>query len=226
MTHPIDDVIRQRRTAKPLRDTAHCDDAAPYHAEVAAALPAVIDAAGYAPYHKLVHESHRRGDLTSIVPWRFYTLDKPTSCRLLRHLEAQAHAHPDSKWSKAWDSKIPKLLAGCSAVVLVTWLPDPAPDGNLPLLNENNIEHIAAASSAVQNLLLMATARGWHNYWATGGILRDGDVFALLGIPTDQLLLGAIFLAHPDAPLDAIEGGSLREKRGTPADWSRWVTLP
>ncbi|MFQ3647981.1 MAG: nitroreductase family protein [Anaerolineae bacterium] len=225
MTHPIDDVIRQRRTGKPLRDMARCDDAASIHAEVAAALPEVIETAGYAPYHKLAHESHRQANLTSIVPWRFYPLDKPACCCLLRRLETHAHAHPDSKWSKAWDSKIPKLLAGCSALVLVTWLPDPAPDGSLPLLNENNIEHIAAASAAVQNLLLAATARGWHNYWSTGGILRDADVFAWLGIPANQLLLGAIFLAHPDAPLDAVEGGSLREKRGTPADWSRWVTL-
>lgn len=225
MPHPIDDVIRQRRTSKPLRDTARCDEAAPCHAEVAAALPELIETAGYAPFHKLAHDSHRQDGLAAVVPWRFYALDKPNCCRLLRHLEAQAVAHPHSKWSKAWDSKIPKLLAGSSALVMVTWLPDPAPAGSPPLLDENNIEHLAAASAAVQNLLLAATARGWHNYWATGGILRDADVFTLLGIATNQLLLGAIFLAHPDAPLDAVEGGSLREKRGTPVDWSRWVTL-
>ncbi len=35
-----------------------------------------------------------------------------------------------------------------------------------------NVEHIAAAYAAIQNLLLAATARGIRNYWSSGGVLR------------------------------------------------------
>ncbi|NJL48184.1 MAG: hypothetical protein HC929_12750 [Leptolyngbyaceae cyanobacterium SM2_5_2] len=42
---------------------------------------------------------------------------------------------------------------------MITWLPDPPEQGETPALSENNIEHIAAAAAAVQNLLLAGEAR-------------------------------------------------------------------
>jgi len=223
----VDNIIRQRKTAKTLSDPAGCADLPDDLSQVVhQTLNEIIEVAGWAPFHKVANENeHRRDGMSSPVPWRFYTLEKPACCRLVRFIEQQAADHPDSKWTKAASSKIPRLLAGCSATVLVTWLPDPSANGAAPELTENNIEHIAAASAAVQNLLLAAQARGWHNYWSSGGILKDADTFAYLGIPGNQMLLGAIFLAHPDQPHEENQPGGLRDKRGAPETWSRWLRL-
>lgn len=221
----VEHVIRERKTAKVLRAVEDCP-------QVAAALPpdfntqvsAVVEAAGWAPFHKKVDkDAHLGGSLTSIVPWRFYILDKAACCTLLETLRALAEAHPDSKWGKAWGKKIPRLLAGAGALVMVTWLPDPPEQGDTPELSENNVEHIAAAAAAVQNLLLAGEARGMDTYWASGGILGDGDVFTRLGIPTNQKLLGAIFLAPSGSPAAEVEPGGLRDKRGESSTWSVWL---
>ena len=56
-----------------------------------------------------------------------------------------------------------------------------------------NMEHIAAAAAAIENLLLAATARGVSNYWSSGGVLRSQIVRQLLAIPPAEIVLGAIF---------------------------------
>lgn len=216
----VDHVIRERKTAKILRDPEHCEATGDL-TQFVEAVRACVEVAGWAPFHKVAHkETHLGGTLTSVVPWRFYILEKPMCCALIAHLHAQADEQPDSKWSRAWRSKIPKLLSGAGAAVLVTWLPDPSPSGDMPELSENNIEHIAAASAATQNLLLAAEARGMYTYWSSGGILRDDDLFEWLGIPRSQMLLGAIFLSPDDAVYDVNEPGGLRASRGSVDDWS------
>ncbi len=221
----VDHVIRERKTLKVLRDPNDCRELSPETTQaLRQAIRDSLEVAGWAPFHKPAHkEAHLREGLPSVVPWRFYVLEKPGCCALLDRLRVQAQAQADSKWSRAWESKLTRVLAGTGAVVLTTWLPDPAPSGGAPELTENNQEHIAAASAAVQNLLLATEARGLRTYWSTGGILRDADVFAWLGIPANQILLGAVFLAPDELPHDALEGGSWRERRGGPAEWSTWI---
>lgn len=221
----VDHVIRDRRTLKVMRDPNECQDlTADVAADLYAAVRDSIEVAGWAPFHKPAHkDAHLGQGLSSVVPWRFYVLEKPVCCALLARLKSLAQAQPDTKWSRAWESKIPRILSGSGAVVLATWLPDPSPTGGAAELSENNQEHIAAASAAVQNLLLAAEARGLRTYWATGGILKDTEVFAWLGIPANQILLGAIFLTPTELPHDALETGSWRDKRGAPSNWSVWI---
>ena len=83
---------------------------------------------------------------------------------------------------------------------------------------------IAATSAAVQSFLLAATERGLTTYWSSGGYLRDAATFDYLGIPTEQILLGAVFV-FPNDGGERIPGG-LRDKRSGHAGWSRWVTPP
>jgi nitroreductase len=217
----VDQAIRERKTAKLLRDPAGCASDPLPSADFMQAVYACVEVAGWAPFHKLAHkEVHLSGSLTSPVPWRFYVLEKPMCCGVVEHLRQQAAALPETKWSKAWGSKIPKLLAGAGAAILVTWLPDPPASGEVLELTDNNMEHIAATAAAVQNVLLAAEARGMFSYWSSGGILGDVDVFDWLTIPRNQKLLAAIFLSSADAVYDALEPGGLREKRGSVADWS------
>ena len=221
----LDALIRGRRTSKRLRDPDEArTDRSPLSADRRGELDAMLAVAGEAPFHRRVADEHRSGELDSAVPWRFHVLERPTCLALVDAIEARATADPESKWARAWKSKIPELLSGASACVQATWLPDPVGDGaDAPEFTERNVEHIAAASAAVQNLLLAATARGWSSYWSSGGILKDPDAFALLGIPTDQELLGAVMLGAPDAPHAKDIPGGLREERADRAGWMREI---
>jgi nitroreductase len=217
----VDQAIRERKTAKLLRDPAGCAGDPLPSADFMQAVYACVEVAGWAPFHKQAHKAaHLGGSLTSPVPWRFYLLEKPMCCAITDYLRQQAAALPETKWSKAWGSKIPRLLAGAGAAILVTWLPDPPASGDVLALTDNNMEHIAATAAAIQNALLAAEARGMFSYWSSGGILGDGDLFDWLEVPRNQKLLAAIFLSPADSVYDALEPGGLREKRGSVADWS------
>lgn len=207
----VDETIRQRRTLKVLADS-------PLGLSLdLAVVGEIISAAGFAPFHRPSASIHR-GELNSLQPWRCYALDQPACVKLRQHLLDGGD-----------DSKLPRMLAAARALILVTWLPN-APKTADELLFEpslENMEHIAAASAATQNMLLAATARGIENYWSSGGALRDLPTFELLGIPAHEILLGAIFLfpAENDAQSAEFDTGKLRDKRGPQASWSKWVKL-
>lgn len=175
--------------------------------------------AGMAPFHRPCDDVHRNDrDLAGIEPWRFYVLDS----RMCRQLRTQV---PPEK-----AGKIPSMLAAADALVLATWLPNPAGD-SIALSEEclfeptlGNMEHIAACSAAIQNLLLAATSRGIASYWSSGGVLRSQEVFERLDIPRREILLGAIFLFPAETADAQTVGSKLRERRTAQNKWSRWVS--
>ena len=218
----VDQVIRGRKTTK-LLATSPLDTTTDH-----AMVESLVAAAGWAPFHRGVAPSHlENASLTAIMPWRFYLIDA-ANCRVLR----------EDVLARGITDNVPKMLATCVATVLVTWLPNPrrAPAegadvvtpavGELFEGTEQNMEHIAAASAAVQNLLLGATARGLHSFWSSGGVMRRADTFAMLGIPADEILLGAVYLFPSDTSGAEVVTTKLGEKRGEPSGWSRWVTVP
>jgi nitroreductase len=182
----------------------------------------LIACAGWAPFHKMCSADHRSADhLAGIEPWRFHSMDSG-QCRALRRLVIDDPAA----------GKIPGMLATARATILATWLPNPSvvPPGDSEAFEPTvaNVEHIAAASAAVQSLLLAATAAGVRNYWSSGGVLRSPAVFNRLGIPSSQRLLGAIFLFPEELPESSsaeIAKSKLRAERCSPLAWSRWVEL-
>lgn len=207
----VDRVIRARRTTKVLADE-------PLPAvSVRETVEALAAAAGWAPFHKPAAKAHlEAGALTSIVPWRFHLVDAP-ACRALREVLLE----------RGDRSKIPRLLGAATALVQATWLPNPpkGPVAGLFEATEENMEHVAAAGAAVQSLLLGATARGIPTYWSSGGVLRGAEAFGWLGIPAGEIPLGSIFLFPAEHPGAEVNPGAHRDRRGTPADWSRWVDL-
>ncbi|MBL0939503.1 MAG: methylmalonyl Co-A mutase-associated GTPase MeaB [Gemmatimonadaceae bacterium] len=211
----VDAVLRERHTRKLLAD-------APLDVRTDRALiEQIVAAAGWAPFHLLAAPEHRReGEpLAAIMPWRVHLLDAG-ACRALR---GYLLANGDG-------STFPRLLAAAAALAMVTWLPDaptvPLAPNELFAGTRENMEHVAAASAAVQNLLLAATARGVPTFWATGGPLRDAVTLERLGIGAGEVLLGAVFLSPPG--FEAEEGrevktSSLRDRRGPLSGWVRWV---
>ncbi|HEU0302598.1 MAG TPA: nitroreductase family protein [Longimicrobium sp.] len=205
----VDRVIRARRTTKVL-----ADQALPA-VEARETVEELVAAAGWAPFHKPAARVHLEpGALTSIVPWRFHLVDAP-ACRALREVLLE----------RGDRSKIPRLLGAAMALVQATWLPNPprGPVEGLFEATEENMEHVAASGAAVQSLLLAATARGIPTYWSSGGALRGEEAFGWLGIPAEQILLGSVFLFPAEHPGAEVNPGAHRDRRGAPADWSRWV---
>lgn len=173
--------------------------------------------ASRAPYHYPSHESHHK-NLTSVTPWRCYTLNSKTCRSLLSHLKSN---NIDA-------GKIANMLATADALLLVTWLPEPSTDEHqLFEGNIKNMEHIAAASAAIQNILLGATEKEIPNYWSSGGVLREPDMFNLFDIPEQEILLGAVFLFPKNSTsLDVtIKSGAWRNKGKELATWSKSIEI-
>ncbi|MEO1615476.1 MAG: nitroreductase family protein [Planctomycetota bacterium] len=191
-SHSITDIIRERRTEKVLVDVdapfaINLADAATHQATVVNA----VETAGMAPFH------FDRGVDSIAEPWRAYTLTHDAARRLAIHLRDRMTVR----------SKEPNLLAGCGALVLVTWLPEAldssyadsaSPAGNREKLRARDEEHLAATGAMVQNLLLLLTAAGMGTYWSSGGKLGSPEVFDLLGISPDERLIAAVFIEFPD----------------------------
>ena len=211
----VDQAIRDRKTSKMLATN-------PISSELdESEVREVVELAGLAPFHLAVAAEHRHGESeNALMPWRFYVVSRKACVALRNHLIENGDK-----------TKVPDMLAAAGVLVQVTWCPDPAEAdfvttekyGYCP--TEGNMEHIAAASAAVQNMLLAATSRGFPSYWSSGGPLRRAPVFSLLGIPDREILLGSVFLFSKNAAQQdvTVKPGKMREKRGEMEDWCRWI---
>ena len=216
----IQNAITTRHTKKVLADPS-----APWETTdplLQSKVAELLELAGNAPYHKPAHESYQSEPLTSLVPWRFHALDSQ-NCRALLERIQQAEIQ---------SGKIASMLAAADALVLTTWLPNPdtQPDAKPSEFQQfaaslQNMEHIAAASAAIQNLLLLATANGWNNYWSSGGVLRSETLYDWLGISSNEVLLGAIFLFPAELRDAQVKTGAMRDRKGPVETWSRWVEV-
>ncbi|MEQ9105649.1 MAG: nitroreductase family protein [Rhodothermales bacterium] len=204
MKRPIDNIIRKRRTWKVIGSPTH-----PLPAEDSMPLVRdVLEVAAWAPYHHAI-----KGDVPQ--PWRVHVLDA-TACRTLA---ADLAKDPEA-------GKYPGMLATASALLMVNWLPEGSfKHGRKPSFKGTlvNMEHIAAVSAFIQNVLLAATDRGLETYWSSGGLLAERPWARKLGIPKDELLLGAVFLFPDDAPGGV--PGKHRDKLAPIDAWSRQVHL-
>ena len=208
-------VIRERRTTK-LRLSPDSPMPVPPDS-FRAVMEELVDLASTAPHHFPCHTSHQAEPLDSPVPWRFHCLSG-SACRELMSYLLTLDGLVD---------KLAAMLAAADGLILAMWLPDP-PSDPLPgdLLfdpTRRNMEHVAGVAAAVQNILLGATSRGIRTYWGSGGALRRPEVMERLGIPSEQILLGAVFLfPDSDGPGEA-KGGARRGTPGARSTWMRWV---
>jgi nitroreductase len=68
--------------------------------------------------------------------------------------------------------------------------------GNLPKIPA--LEEIAAASCAIQNLLLGATALGIASYWGSGGMAYHPAMKSFLKLGEEDVVLGILYLGYSD----------------------------
>jgi hypothetical protein len=148
-----------------------------------------IETAGWAPFH------YSRGIDGVAEPWRAHILWRQKARDAAQFMQETLQVK----------TKEPRLAAACSALVLVTWLPETsAPDDLIPSSDvvqkivTRNEEHLAATASMVQSFLLMLTAHGMGNYWSSGGRFRGAEMFEYLNIPKTERLLAAVFIEYPE----------------------------
>lgn len=84
----------------------------------------------------------------------------------------------------------------------------------IPKVSE--IENVAAAAAAVQNLLLAAHAMGLGAIWRTGPAATDEHVKTFLGFAPDQHLIGFVYVGYPEA-------SSLPPQRPSFEDRATWL---
>ncbi|MEM6616574.1 MAG: nitroreductase family protein [Pseudomonadota bacterium] len=185
------------------------------------AIDDILADAAFAPFHYPCAPDHRE-HLPSMVPWRTYKFDAANCRALLSEIIDREEA-----------SIIRNMLAAADWLILATWTPDVEKGEAAETDNADpfrgtlrNMEHIAAGSAMIQNMLLLATEAGWRSYWSSGGLLKSDEIFTRCGIPTREILLGAVFLSPAEAAGDVDRRpGKLRDSRGAVSDWSRWVEI-
>ncbi|MGY6650308.1 hypothetical protein [Wenyingzhuangia sp. IMCC45574] len=218
----IDNIIKSRKTQKVLANEAW--EVATNKEELTNTINELLDLAAAAPYHYKSDLSYQsdENELNSCLPFRCYVLDTGNCRALVQYADEQ----------EIELKKLKNMLNAADALLVVTWLPkiqdkdlakeeEPFPfEGSL-----TNMEHIAAGSAAIQNVLIGATAREIPNYWSSGGALRDKELRNYLEISMREILLGAIFLFPKDAEEREvfIKLGGLRNAGKEKNTWSKWV---
>ena len=197
-TNALDFIIKQRKTIKVL---GNIDTPLIQPSTITKeTIQELLSLASHAPFHYPCDKEYQN-ELASIVPWRYYTLNQ-TSCR---HLLYYIKKHNINA------GKIANMLATADVLIITTWLPSDVINNSqekegFPFTgNIKNMEHIAACSASIQNVLLGATSRNIHNYWSSGGVLREKQIRDYLNIPLNELLLGGIFLFPIGLELHNIE---------------------
>jgi len=181
----VQEVIRLRKTEKVLADPGSpVEYTAAQLSRGDNLVKQAIQDSGFAPFHY-----DRKCDGLA-EPWRVYWLDRESCLRL-------ATALPGLIPSMKPNNKLPALLSACGSLALYTWLPQTGVEiSDSRKLQRVNREHLAATAAAVQNLLLLLTATGIGNYWASGELLAD-HVFSHFGIDPEQVLTAAVFANYP-----------------------------
>tara|TARA_B100000809_G_scaffold38098_1_gene33317 strand:- start:7109 stop:7726 length:618 start_codon:yes stop_codon:yes gene_type:complete len=203
----LQEAIKNRRTLKVLsQENIKVRD-------ISDDVSEIVEMGGKAPFHYInAKASDKR--LKSLAPWRFYVLHGE-SCRKLADYFIENNID---------GGKLIQMLRAAQTLIQVTWTPESSEGGDL-LSEQSNIEHIAATSAAVQNMLLTATALGYENYWSSGGLLREDNFKELLGIPLDERLLASLFLYDGNTEMCKTKKGALRGRQGSLDSYSKTVSL-
>ena len=205
----LQEAIKKRRTLKVLsQENVKVRD-------ISQDVIEICEMGGKAPFH-YIHSKAAEKSLKSLAPWRFYVLNGE-SCRALADYCDE---------NEIEGGKIVQMLRAAQTLIQVTWTPEVSvsEQAGLPV-QQTNVEHIAAASAAVQNMLLTATALGYENYWSSGGVLRETQLKEYLGIPSEEHLLASLFVFDTDTGNCKTKKGALRGRQGDLESFCKFVRL-
>lgn len=143
----------------------------------------LLDAAHWAPNHNLTH------------PWRFHVFTGQGREQLVGARQAAVRWGLERKGEPVTDEALEFARKKCysSPVVIIVSM---VGDGN-PITDRENY---AACWTAIQNLLLAATARGLGSYPSTGDWIDQNFVGPVLGLTEKERPVACIFLGYSDQP--------------------------
>lgn len=218
-------IIKARKTQKVLGDVDHSiqftkENVEYYNGKVIDS----IKTAGWAPFH------YNRAHEDLAEPWRVHVIWHE-NCRII------ASRFEDWFSDVKATNKLPAMLSACGALIIATWLPQfrgkaqqlEGVENSIGLPKQIKIddEHLAAAAAMVQNLLLLLTANSMGTYWSSGGQFRTPKMFEKLGISSDELFLGGVFVEYPETTSESVErvSGKQRNNRSQDHAWLREIRL-
>lgn len=130
-------------------------------------------------------------------PWQFFVYSGAS-------LQQFGKAHADLYWQHTAEDKrmqatYEKLLHNTDKAshVIISVMKR----GENPKIPQ--MEEIAAASAAIQNILLGAQALGIASFWSTGGMTHNPALKEFLHLGADDVVLGLLFLGYTDEPAKA-----------------------
>ena len=140
-------------------------------------------------------------------PWLFFVYKGASLKQFGQDHAALYREHSsEEKYQEATYEKLLHNVAKVSHLVIAVMK-----RGDNPKIPQ--LEEIAAASAAIQNILLGAAASGIASFWSTGGMTHHPALKAYLQLGAEDIVLGLIFLGYTDEPAkEGIRNRPLNEK--------------
>ncbi|MDN3584863.1 nitroreductase family protein [Mucilaginibacter flavus] len=166
----ISNIIQTRRTIKP--NMMNGQKAPNSH------IAALLELADWAPTHGFTE------------PWRFVVYENPAEfCQQHADLYKQNTSADD--FNNTVYSNLQHQGDKASHVVIAIMQ-----RGDLPKIPA--FEEIAAVSTAVQNILLGATALNMASFWSTGGAILKPGMKEFLQLREEDQVMGVLYLGYAD----------------------------
>ena len=166
----IAEIIKTRRSVKPAAMNGHKIP----NAHVAA----LLELADWAPTHGFTE------------PWRFTVYEDPTVFAA-EHAEVYKSSVSADDFNETTYNNIKSLGNKVSHVIISIMK-----RGDLPKIPP--FEEVAAASSAIQNILLGATALNIASFWSTGGAILKPAFKDFLELREEDVVMGVLYLGYAD----------------------------
>jgi nitroreductase len=165
-------IIRARRSVKPgLLNGRKIEDSV---------IQQLLELADWAPTHGYTE------------PWRFVVYKGNALEQFCaEHAEMYKEVTPAEKFNKAKYEKLKHTADKLSHLVIVYL--KRAENVKIPI-----IEEIAAVATAVQNILLGATALGIASMWSTGGVTHRPVLKKYLGLSENDVIMGLLHFGYAD----------------------------
>jgi nitroreductase len=166
----IAQIIKTRRSVKPAAMNGHKIP----NAQVAA----LLELADWAPTHGFTE------------PWRFVVYEDPTVFSA-EHAEVYKKSVSAEDFNETTYNNLKNLGNKVSHAIISIMK-----RGDLPKIPQ--FEEIAAASSAIQNILLGATSLNIASFWSTGGVILKPAFKDFLELGEEDVVMGVLYLGYAD----------------------------
>ena len=152
----------------------------------------LLDAGAQAPNHYKVR------------PWRFVVLTGEARNPLGDVMSASQRDRKPDLAPEAFDKT--RTLPLRAPLLIAVGVDKPSEEKVL------EVENIAAASAACQNILLATEALGLGAKWRTGEWARDAMVKEFLGFSPDQHLIAFLYIGYPEFTAEAMPRPSFEDR--------------